>query len=287
MNLVLNGRDAMPSGGALTIRAQRVAAAGVEIPGSPLAEYVEISISDTGSGMTGQTQARVFEPFFTTKPRGQGTGLGLATVQGIVAQSGGDVTVHSRLGQGTTFTVHLPLVKSPLKNVEIGHVLPAADSKHRGGTVLLVEDEAAVRRAEAMVLESAGYRVLQAGDGVEGLEVAARYRGEISIVVTDVLMPKLSGPDFVHCLATLRPRTRVLFTSGYTGNATEDGRIATDSTVLAKPFTAGGLLAAVSGVLRAPPPSSHRNGAASANGQAAQPHHEQDGDERPEAEHRG
>jgi two-component system cell cycle sensor histidine kinase/response regulator CckA len=259
MNLVLNARDAMPDGGALSITAEIVEPAATDIPDPASGGYVKISVADTGTGMSNEEQAHVFEPFFTTKPRGEGTGLGLSTVDGIVAQSGGHVAVSSHVGEGTTFVVYLPLVAPPptpgaaTMSPGVPQVLPA------GGTILLVEDETAVRGMEALVLETAGYRVLQAKDGFAGLEVAARHSGEISIVVTDVLMPRLSGPDLVDRLLAAHPKIKILFTSGYTEDALNESRIGDKTPFLAKPFSASRLLAAVSGILQDSPPSVMRD----------------------------
>jgi nitrogen-specific signal transduction histidine kinase len=239
MNLAVNARDAMPRGGRLTIET-----ANVEIdeayarlhatvrPGS----YVMIAVSDTGVGMNGETLAHMFEPFFTTKGRGKGTGLGLATVYGIVKQSGGSVWVYSEVGKGTTFKIYLPLVEEGGE----AEPVPAAEPASLVGseTVLLVEDEEPVRALSRSILESYGYTVLEAASGKDGLDVAGHYPRPIHLVLTDVVMPEMGGSDMASRLEALRPGVCVLYMSGYTDDAVfrnellEKGRV-----FLQKPFT--------------------------------------------------
>ncbi|MEX2174177.1 MAG: PAS domain S-box protein [Pirellulaceae bacterium] len=250
INLAVNARDAMPAGGRMTIRTtrcellRRSGEPGEEIPPG---RYVRLSVTDTGSGMSPEVQARIFEPFFTTKELGKGTGLGLATVYGIVKQSGGRVTVASELGVGTTFHVLLPAVEpAPLAALH-GETPPP-----RGGleTVLLVEDEPAVRKLAKGALVRRGYRVLEAGHGREALAVAEAHDGPIDMLITDVVMPEMSGRQLVDHLVPLRPGIKVLLVSGYTEDAVVRHGIADRANhFLPKPFTLAALAAKVREVL--------------------------------------
>ncbi len=238
LNLVVNARDAMPTGGRLL-----VATANVELnerfplahSGVPQGRYVMLSVSDTGIGMSPEVMSHVFEPFFTTKQIGQGTGLGLATVYGIVKQSGGHIEVESTVGLGTTFRVYLPRIEEP--PVPDG----GSSSPHalRGTeTVLLVEDEEAVRQVTKLILEQHGYSVLVASDGSQGIEVSRNYSGTIHLVLTDLMMPNISGRMLAESIMATRPGVRVLFMSGYTDDILvrqEVGSSAAD--FLQKPFT--------------------------------------------------
>jgi two-component system, cell cycle sensor histidine kinase and response regulator CckA len=237
MNLVVNAKDAMPSGGKLTIQTQNVTVdeghRGQTFirPGN----YVMLSVRDTGTGMDKETQSRIFEPFFTTKEKGKGTGLGLSTVYGIVKQSGGYVLVQSEEGRGTTFQIYLPRVEGATEN----QVTPVAGTAVGGTeTVLLVEDEESVRQLVRDTLEARGYNVVEAEDGEAGLAAADRYEGKIDLVITDVVMPGLSGRELVERLAQSRPETKVLYLSGYTEDAiVSEGTIESGKAFLQKPFT--------------------------------------------------
>ena len=219
LNLVVNARDAMPNGGRLTIettnvildRDYSVAHHNLE-PGS----WVMLTVSDTGCGMDEETQARIFEPFFTTKKQGKGTGLGLATVYGVVKQSGGFIYVYSEIDHGTTFKVYLPEVTAEVdRDIEKTVVAPPRGSE----TILFVEDEDSVRELVRDYLAGTGYHVLEAVDGVQALEVAAAHKGAIQILVTDVVMPRLSGRELASRIAAQRPNIKILFISGYTDDS--------------------------------------------------------------------
>jgi CheY-like chemotaxis protein len=240
MNLVLNARDAMSAGGAITIStAETTGISGAEVPvdGPPSTggTYATIAISDTGVGMTAETRGRLFEPFFTTKPPGQGTGLGLATVYGIVKQSGGHVAVRSEPAQGTSFTVFLPAVGNAAE-ARIANTGPAPGS--RGETVLIVEDEAAVRQLTHVLLERAGYRVLDASGSAQAWEVVSNSTPQIDLILTDVVMPGQSGPAMFADIRKAHPGIRVCYMSGYTDDAiAKTGVLGPGVHFLEKPFT--------------------------------------------------
>jgi signal transduction histidine kinase/ActR/RegA family two-component response regulator len=253
MNLVVNARDAMPNGGKLTIETTNCVLgedyerthAGVT-PG----EYVAISVTDTGTGMDADTQARIFEPFFTTKGLGKGTGLGLSTVYGIVQQSGGHVWVYSEVGRGTTFRIYLPLVEEPTESKR-----PAlrSDPVRGSETVLVVEDNDAVRVAICRILRRAGYHVLEADGPSDAKQKCEQRGGSIDLLITDVVMPQMSGPELAQELSALRPGMKILFMSGYSGNAiTRHGVLSEGVMFLQKPFTPASVTHTVREVLSAP-----------------------------------
>ncbi len=237
LNLAVNARDAMPQGGKLTLETGNVdldeeyARRHVTVrPGS----YVRLTVSDTGIGMDEQTRSRIFDPFFTTKEKGKGTGLGLATVYGIVKQSGGHITVHSEPGRGTAFRIYLPRVEEKPEAVDPGQAGPSAPKGSE--TLLLVEDEETVWLALRKVLRSKGYTVLEARHGGEALSICERYAGPIHLLVTDVVMPQMSGPELAHRLTPLRPEMKVLYMSGYMDEAiVHDGTLDSEA-FLQKPF---------------------------------------------------
>jgi PAS domain S-box-containing protein len=257
MNLAVNARDAMPRGGKLVIECrhveldrptliQRMAAAG---------PYVLLSVTDTGVGMEPEVRQRVFEPFFTTKPPGQGTGLGLAIVYGIVRQTGGHVTVYSEPRRGTSFKIYLPRVIDAGESAATAP--PAADAAHGGTeTVLLAEDEEALRRLAHEVLESAGYTVLTASSGEEALRVAGSRPATIDVLLTDLIMPDMTGRELAAGLRVAEPRLRVVYMSGYTDEAAvQSGDLAAGSRFLQKPFSADQLLRTLRQALDQPPPA--------------------------------
>jgi len=253
MNLALNSRDAMPSGGKLTISTTNVSldeAYARRHVGVRPGPYAMLAVSDTGSGIDAQTRSHLFEPFFTTKGQAQATGLGLSTVYGIVKQSGGHIFVYSEPGRGTTIKIYLPRVEDPVE------VAPAPDARgaSAGGseTILLVEDEDAVRSLARDILEMNGYKVLVARDGAEGLQICERHHGTIDLLLTDVVMPHMSGRDLVDRAGPLRPAMRVLYMSGYTGDAiVHQGVLAPGSEMLEKPFTVAALVRKVRDMLDA------------------------------------
>jgi two-component system, cell cycle sensor histidine kinase and response regulator CckA len=239
MNLAVNARDAMPHGGNLTIQTQNVeldedyARSHVTVKPGP---HVMLAVSDTGSGMTPETQARIFEPFFTTKEKGKGTGLGLATVYGIVKQSGGSIWVYSELGHGTVFKVFLPAVGEEPMAKEPAVKVPKTVSASE--TVLVVEDEAGVRSLIRLALESAGYAVLETEDPESALVACTNHDGPIHLLLTDVVMPNMSGPVVAEKVANLRPGIKVLFMSGYTDDAVvRHGVLSSNKPFIQKPFS--------------------------------------------------
>ncbi|MET0422965.1 MAG: ATP-binding protein [Actinoplanes sp.] len=231
VNLAANARDAMPAGGNLVI----------DTGGH--GDRVRLRVSDSGKGMTPEVLEHAFEPFFTTKPSGEGTGLGLATVYGIVTQAGGEIDVASEPGLGTTITVLLP---AGARQTVTPARPPAGPVHGHGETLLVVEDEAALRDMAGRILSGAGYRVLSAEGGVEALDLAARHDGTIDLLLSDVVMPGMLGKDLAERLTGARPDTRVLYMSGYAQPVLHSqGTLDPGVVLLEKPFTAGELLTAV------------------------------------------
>ncbi|HSA92697.1 MAG TPA: PAS domain S-box protein [Terriglobales bacterium] len=251
MNLAVNSRDAMPRGGKLVIETANVeldSAYAHEHPSVRPGSYVMLAVSDTGVGMDEETRARVFEPFFTTKEKGKGTGLGLATVYGIVKQSEGYIWVYSEPEQGTSVKVYLPRVDEPAPS---GTPQPAAPERYHGSeTVLLVEDEEGVRSLVRHVLDRHGYRVLEARHGREALLLSERTEGAIHLLLTDVILEQMSGPELAAQLSPLRPQLKVLYMSGYTDDAIgHHGVLAAGTEFLQKPFSTEALMRKVRQVL--------------------------------------
>jgi CheY-like chemotaxis protein len=253
MNLATNARDAMPHGGQLSLhtcnaaldeaycRAHAEATAG---------EYVLLGVSDSGTGIDPAILPHIFEPFFTTKEKGKGTGLGLATIYGIVKQSGGHITVHSEAGGGATFKIFLP--RAPAANAGLEPPVRSLEQLRGSETVLLVEDEDAVRESEREYLEQHGYTVLTAANGPAALELAASCGREIQLLVSDVVMPKMSGSELAQQLLAQRPELKVLFVSGYAeSTVVQHGLAELGSRFLQKPFTLKALAAKIREVLDA------------------------------------
>jgi two-component system cell cycle sensor histidine kinase/response regulator CckA len=255
MNLAVNARDAMAGGGKLTVRTLNAvvdeAQARKRPPMSP-GPYVLLAVTDTGHGMDNKTKARIFEPFFTTKEVGKGTGLGLATVYGVVKQSGGFIWVESTPGEGATFEIYLPQALGAVAEVE-AEVKPSAIP--RGSeTILVVEDEAGVRELACQFLKVSGYSVLEAADGVEALEIAARYAGKIHVMLSDMVMPRMSGGELMERLIAVRPDVKVLLMSGYSEYSSgHPGQGTPQALVLQKPFSLPSLVEKVREVLAGNP----------------------------------
>jgi two-component system cell cycle sensor histidine kinase/response regulator CckA len=255
MNLVVNAHDAMPEGGRLDIET-----ANVELDGeyarthaatSP-GPYVMLAVTDSGQGMSRETQKRIFEPFFTTKENGQGTGLGLSTVYGIVKQSGGSIWVYSEVGRGTTFKIYLPRV-----NASVEHRPVAVTGDTRGGkeTILLVEDEVSVRAVAGRILRRNGYTVVEASNGIDALRECEERGTEVDLIVTDIVMPEMGGFELAKRIRLARPGARILFTSGYTEAAVlRRSFVEPGEAFLEKPFTPARLAQRAREVLDGPPP---------------------------------
>ncbi len=251
MNLVVNARDAMPEGGTLTIET-----ANVELDQRFASErmlsgpgmYVQLAVSDTGEGMDAETRTRVFEPFFTTKEKGKGTGLGLSTVYGIVKQSGGSISVYSELGSGTSFKIHFPRIDAPVMEPEQRRESGAAITGDE--TILVVEDDSAVRGAAARILEAAGYSVLTAANGIEALALSEQEEHGIDVLLTDVIMPRMSGTELSRRLNEKYPGMRTIFTSGYADHAAiNHGLLTSSANFVSKPFSSRALTKKIRHVL--------------------------------------
>jgi len=254
VNLALNARDAMPGGGKLTIETANIfldeeyALRHVSVKPGP---WVMLAVTDNGCGMDRETMSHLFEPFFTTKEKGERAGLGLSTVYGIVKQSGGNIWAYSELGKGTTFKVYLPRAEEPGETYRPKPVPTVA----RGGpeTILLVEDEEAVRKMVSKVFQNKGYTVLQARDGKEALQICERHEGQIHLLLTDVVMPQMSGRELAERLMSLHPQMRVLFISGYPDKAiVHHGVLGAGTAFLQKPFTLNALECKVRELLDTP-----------------------------------
>ena len=260
LNLCVNARDAMPDGGKLTVQTAKVdlAESVHAIHGAiPPGAYSMITVADTGVGMDRANLARIFEPFFSTKGLGKGTGLGLAVVHGIVSQSQGHVAVFSEPGMGTTFRVYLPRMSGEATPVVVEPV--TAVPRARGSELILIaEDESTLRRAAVQALQRSGYTVLSAADGTEALALAAGHKGKIHLLVSDVVMPGLSGPQLYEELLRDRPDLPVLFTSAYLpDHVSRQSTVAFEGRFLLKPFTMGDLARKVRDVMDATSLTTH------------------------------
>jgi len=228
----------MPKGGALTIAASNLELGEQGVKGfidlKP-GRYVSLTVTDTGTGMTAETKRRLFEPFFTTKPPGEGTGLGLSMVYGIVKQHGGDVSFYSELGLGSTFKIYWPATDQPGESASSPEV--PLTFYHGDETILLVEDDDKVRKLVRRMLTQLGYKVLEASHGLDAVGVAGKHDGRIDLLLTDVVMPKMSGQEFAERVAAVRPDIEVVFMSGYPGGMTS-GHVTLDQSefLLQKPF---------------------------------------------------
>jgi CheY-like chemotaxis protein len=248
MNLVVNARDAMPEGGRLTVTTRNVdlrACDAGEIPGADPGPYVELCVTDTGIGMDATTLSHIFEPFFTTKEEGKGTGLGLATVAGIIKQSGGHIVATSELEKGSSFRILLPRTADAvaLAGLRFRPVPPAATRN----TVLLVEDDGALRELIAEMLTRNGYRVLAAATPAEAQRIVREFNSPIDLLLTDVVLPGMKGPVLAEAITRLRPETRILYMSGhFEVDPRTRGHLPAGSQLLRKPFTTETLLLAVS-----------------------------------------
>lgn len=253
MNLVLNARDAMPDGGLLNIETDNVdldESFTKTHPGSAAGPYVKIMVQDAGCGMDADTLAHIFEPFFTTKEPGKGTGLGLATVYGIVKQSRGYIDVISEPGRGSRFTVYLPRVREP---EVVSDPVHSAATSAPPTTILVVEDEESIRRLITTILEEQGYQVQAAADGEEALRCLQRLKGSCPLIITDVIMPRMKSSDLVEAVKALQPDARALYMSGYTGDTLHANGLGEDMPFLQKPFLPTTLIDKVRELLPPPP----------------------------------
>jgi CheY-like chemotaxis protein len=251
LNLAVNARDAMPDGGNLHFEGRNLdlvtsyAERGFEIPPG---RYILLEVADTGTGITPENLDRIFEPFFTTKEVGRGTGLGLSTVYGIVKQSGGNIGVSSVRGRGTTFKIYLPRVDRPVDSLDQQEQPPVV--KPGSETILLVEDDPGVRQLANSILGAKGYRVLAPEHPSEAEQVSAQHSGPIDLLLTDLVMPDISGPELARRVVLRRPKIKVLYMSGYTDDSTIHRRVAEETVAfIAKPFTPTSLQGKVREVL--------------------------------------
>jgi two-component system cell cycle sensor histidine kinase/response regulator CckA len=252
MNLAVNGKDAMPHGGKLIIETDNA-----ELDedfarshaGTKAGQYVRLMVSDTGKGMPPEVREKIFEPFFTTKEKGKGTGLGLSTVYGIVRQSGGNIWVYSEPGKGATFKIYFPRVDEPLEAFK--ETLERVEFPRGSETILVVEDGEEVRKFVVRILKRQGYQVLEAPNGEEALVLSQHYEGPIHLVLTDVVMPGMSGRELANALLNLRPELKVIYMSGYTDNSiVHHGILEKGIHYVQKPFTIEGLARKIQEILK-------------------------------------
>jgi two-component system cell cycle sensor histidine kinase/response regulator CckA len=252
MNLAVNARDAMPNGGRLSIETSNAdldSAYSAVHPVVRQGSYVLLAVSDTGTGMDAETQTHIFEPFFTTKEQGKGTGLGLATVYGVVKQSGGFIWVYSEVGKGTSFKIYLPRVDQPVE--KSGSTQSSSEAPRGTGTILLAEDEQDVREVAREFLESGGYTVIEAHDGAEAIQLVEKHKGAIDLLVTDMVMPGMTGQELGGMLRQKRDGLRILYMSGYSEHAAAESVQGDESIrLLTKPFSRWALLRAVHEILK-------------------------------------
>ena len=247
MNLAVNARDAMPNGGKLIVETKGVHLEAGQVAALPAGRYVQVAVYDTGHGMSAEIASRIFEPFFTTKEVGKGTGLGLSTALGIVEQSGGTLRVESKVGVGTTFRAYLPVTTEEAtgeSGARASEVIGA-----RSATILLVEDETPLRKLISQVLKSAGHTVLEAASGDEALTLSTRHAGKIDLLLTDVIMPGMSGPELMAKLRTRRPTMVIIFMSGYDNELVDKTTLENTASFLPKPFSPRGLLQRIDSLL--------------------------------------
>ncbi len=255
LNMVVNARDAMPNGGKLTLETANVSLDQESVGRCPelkAGEYVMLAITDTGAGLSEKAKARLFEPFFTAKRAGKGTGLELSTCHGIIKQSGGHISVYSELARGTVFKIYLPQAQEQ-KTIPPAR-LDSSDSPRGSETILLVEDDPALREMEAALLRRLGYTVLAAANGIEALGLKPQGgTGQIDLLFTDVVMPRMSGKELADRVRALYPRTRILFSSAYTENAiVHQGVLDQGVALLQKPFSPSALARKLREVLDQP-----------------------------------
>lgn len=255
MNLVVNARDAMPAGGRIIIETTHAELDEHYVSGHPGAragQFVVLVVSDTGCGIDESIKAQIFEPFFTTKEVGQGTGLGLSTVYGIVKQSEGYISMYSEVGKGTTFKIYFPRVSEKAEAVSLSH--EPVEAPRGSETILVAEDDQTLREITVTLLKDGGYRVLEAKNSQDALRSIAASQVEIDLLLTDVVMPGKSGPELVKQLRESHPKLRSLFMSGYTGDLVAlRGVVMQEASFLEKPFTKSSLLAKVYSVLHEQP----------------------------------
>jgi CheY-like chemotaxis protein len=236
LNLVVNARDAMPNGGSLRIQTKNVEKV-VAQPGQDAlpGRFVLLEVTDTGTGMDQQTQAHIFEPFFTTKAVGKGTGLGLATVYGIVKQSNGHIEVQSKLGRGSSFQIYLPAEAQAGAGLEPGK--EATEPVFSGETILVVEDATSLRDLICQALSASGCNVISASEGLGALRIVNQQKGVIDLLITDVIMPGMNGPDLAKQVRELRPQTKILYMTGYSGEFVRSDMLIPGVSFIQKPFT--------------------------------------------------